>query len=71
MLYGACVSDQYDMSPEEFNEYLLSVFRALLTSEKFNSWLNENFTIRHTLDPENNKLIRVEIIEKTPPRFVN
>jgi tripartite-type tricarboxylate transporter receptor subunit TctC len=64
--------DGYDMSLEEFNEYLVSVFRALLTSKKFKKWLNDNYIIRHTLDPDDNKkLIKVEIVEKTSTKLYN
>jgi len=65
------MDDAYDMSPEEFNEYLISVFRALLSSKKFKAWLNDNYIIRHTMDPESHKLIKVEIVEETPKRNYN
>ena len=64
--YGVVVVDGRDMNNEDINAYLVNVFQMLLSSEKFKVWLNDNYLISHTLDEENQKLIRVSIVEKTP-----
>ena len=53
-----------ELSVEEANEYLLGLFRALLTYPKFKAFIDEYYVIRQYYDEDSGKMLRVEIIDK-------
>tara|TARA_R100000664_G_C2708582_1_gene106189 strand:+ start:578 stop:778 length:201 start_codon:yes stop_codon:yes gene_type:complete len=60
----------YNIDLNEFPEYMVSIFRALMKNEKFRFLVSENFKIRHWISEGN--LIRVEIIDKeTNNKYLN
>ena len=56
--------DTRELSIEEANEYLLGLFRALLTYPSFKSFVDDNYVIRQYYDPDSGRVLRVEITDK-------
>ena len=53
-----------ELSVDEANEYLLGLFRALLTYPKFKAFIDEYYVIRQYYDEDSGKMLRVEITDK-------
>jgi len=53
-----------ELSIEEANEYLLGLFRALLTYPRFKAFIDEYYVIRQYYDEDSGKMLRVEITDK-------
>ncbi len=60
-----------DLKASEINEYLVNIFSALLRSEKFRTYLNDNYIIRQYYNEDDDSIVKVEIIEKTPIKELN
>ena len=48
----------------EANEHLIGIFRALLGSDKFREFVDENFIIEQYYDGTDGKILRVEIKDR-------
>jgi len=53
-----------DLSLSDANEYLLKVFKSLLEHKDFRRFVDSKYVIRQYFDPDDGKLVTVEILTK-------
>ena len=53
-----------ELSLDEANEYLLTVFKSLLEFGEFRRFVDSNYVIRQYLDPDTGDLVKIDILTK-------